>query len=67
MDKLESVDKLKQALKEQIIEEVLDILRDEIDENFTDDFIERVEQAELRAREGAVSRYTAEEFSRKFL
>ena len=67
MDKLESVDKLKQALKEQIVEEVLDILRDEIDENFTDDFIERVEQAELRAREGAVSRYTAEEFSRKFL
>ena len=67
MDKLESVDKLKQALKEQIVEEVLDILRDEIDENFTDDFIERVEQAELRAREGAVSRYTAEEFNRKFL
>ena len=67
MDKLESVDKLKQALRKEIVEEVLDILRDEIDENFTDEFLERVVQAELRAREGAVSRYTAEEFSRKFL
>jgi len=67
MDKLESVGKLKQAPKEQIVEEVLDILRDEIDENFTDEFVERVVQAELRAREGAVSRYTAEEFNRKLL
>ncbi len=67
MDKLESVDKLKQALRKEIVEEVLDILRDEIDENFTDEFLERVVQAELRAREGAVSRYTAEEFNRKFL
>jgi len=67
MDKLESVGKLRQALKEQIVEEVLDILRDEIDENFTDEFLGRAVQAELRAREGAVSRYTAEEFSKKFL
>ena len=67
MDKLESVDKLKQALRKEIVEEVLDILRDEIDENFTDEFLERVVQAELRAREGAVSGYTAEEFNRKFL
>jgi len=67
MDKLESVDKLKQALKKEIVEEVLDILRDEIEENFTDDFISRVEQAELRAKQGAVSQYVAEEFKRKFL
>lgn len=67
MDKLESVDKLKQALKKEIVEEVLDILRDEIEDNFTDDFINRVEQAELRAKQGAVSQYTAEEFSGKFL
>lgn len=67
MDKLDSADKLKQALKKEIIEEVLDILRDEIEENFTDDFIDRVEQAELRAKEGATSKYTAGEFKGKFL
>jgi len=67
VDKLESIDELKQALKKELIEEVLDILRDEIEENLTNDFVHRVEQAELRAREGAVSQYTTEEFKRKFL
>ncbi len=67
MEKLESIDKLKQVLKKEIIEEVLDILRDEIEENLADDFIHRVEQAELRAKEGAISQYTSEEFKRKFL
>lgn len=67
MEKLESLDQLKQALKKEIIEEVLDILRDEIEENFTEDFIHRVEQADLSAEGGGVSRYTIEEFKRKFL
>ena len=67
MEKLEPIDKLKQVLKKEIIEEVLDILRDEIEENLADDFIHRVEQAELRAKEGAISQYTGEEFKRKFL
>jgi len=67
VEKLESIDKLKQVLKKEIIEEVLDILRDEIEENLADDFIHRVEQAELRAKEGAISQYTSDEFKRKFL
>ena len=67
MEKLKATDKLKQALKKEIVEEVLDILRDEIQENLADDFIHRVEQAELRAERGAVSQYTSEEFKRKFL
>ena len=67
MEKIESIDKLKQALKKEIVEEVLDILRDEIEENLAEDFIHSVEQAELRATGGAVSQYTSEEFKRKFL
>ncbi len=67
MEKLESIDKLKQVLKKEIIEEVLDILRDEIEEDLANDFVHRVEQAELRAREGAFSQYTTEEFKRGFL
>ena len=67
MEKLESINKLKKVLKKEIVEEVLDILRDEIEENLADDFISRVEQAELRAEGGAVSQYTSDEFKTKFL
>jgi len=67
MEELKSIEQLKQALKKEIVEEVLNILRDEIEENFADDFTRRVEQAELRVKEGAVSQYTTEEFKKKFL
>ena len=66
METPESLNQMKQELKKEIMDEILDILRNELEENFREDFIHRVQQAELRVKEGNASKYTLEEFRRTF-
>ena len=66
MEKMKSLNELKRELKKEIVEEVLDIVRDEIEENFSEEFVHEVEEAELRVKEGEVSKYTMEEFRKEF-
>ncbi len=65
MKESESLQQIKNELRKEIVGEVLDILRDEIEENFTDDFIHRVEEAETRVSEGKVAKYTVDELRKK--
>ena len=61
---------LKQELRQEILTEVLEIIRDEFyppDENIRKEFIKKVEEAERRVKEGKFSKYTTEEFEKKFL
>ncbi len=60
MNDAKSLNQLKQELRKEIVAEVLDIVRDEIEENFSDDFIRAVEEAEVRVKEGDVIEYTLE-------
>lgn len=66
METYKPTSQMKEEIKKEIIGEVLDILRAEVEENFREDFIQRVEEAELRTKEGNVSKYTLEEFKRAF-
>lgn len=61
MSELEALDQLKQELRKEIIGEVLDIVRDEIEENFRDEFIRDVKEAEDRVERGEFTSYTADE------
>ena len=65
MKESESIQQIKKELRKEIVEEVLHIIRDEIEENFTDDFIRRVKEAEARVSEGKVTEYTADELRKK--
>ena len=61
---------LKRELRQEILTEVLDIIRDEFyppEEKIRKDFIKKVEEAERRVKEGKFSKYTPEEFEKKFL
>jgi len=61
---------LKKELRQEILTEVLDIIRDEFyppEEKIRKDFIKRVEEAERRVKEGKFSKYTVEEFEKRFL
>lgn len=60
---------LKRELGREILIEVLDILRDEFyppEEKIRKAFIKKVEEAEQRVKEGKFSRYTTEEFEKRF-
>jgi hypothetical protein len=57
----------KRRNKKEVIDEVLDIIRDEIEENFSEEFISMVEEAEKRVEEGKASKYKIEEFKSKFV
>lgn len=61
---------LKKELGREILLEVLDIIRDEFyppEEKIRKAFIKKVEEAEQRVKEGKFSRYTTEEFEKRFL
>ncbi|MBW6518276.1 MAG: hypothetical protein K0A89_07220 [ANME-2 cluster archaeon] len=61
---------LKKELRQEILTEVLDIIRDEFyppEENIRKEFIKKVEEAERRAKEGTLIKYTPEEFEKRFL
>ena len=61
---------LKQELRQEILTEVLDIIRDEFyppEENIRKEFIQKVEETERRVKEGKFSKYTPEEFEKRFL
>ena len=61
---------LKQELRQEILTEVLEIIRDEFyppEENIRTEFIKKVEEAERRVKEGKFSKYTTEEFEKRFL
>ena len=61
---------LKKELGREILLEVLDIIRDEFyppEEKIRKAFIKKVEKAEQRVKEGKFSRYTTEEFEKRFL
>lgn len=61
---------LKQELRQEILTEVLEIIRDEFyspEENIRKEFIKKVEEAERRVKEGKFSKYTTEEFEKRFL
>ena len=61
---------LKQELRKEILTEVLDIIRDEFyppEENIRKEFINKIEEAERRVKEGNFSKYTPEEFEKRFL
>ena len=68
LDKLKF--ELKKELRQEIITEVLDIIRDEFypaEEKIRPDFIKAVEEAERRVAEGNASTYSVDEFKKKFL
>ncbi len=74
MDTVANLDELKLELKkelrQEILTEVLDIIRDEFyppEEKIRKDFIKKVEEAERRVKEGKFSKYTPEEFEKRFL
>ncbi len=74
MDTVANLDELKLELKrelrQEILIEVLDIIRDEFyppEEQIRNEFIKKVEEAERRVKEGKFSKYTTEEFERRFL
>ncbi|MFA4956416.1 MAG: hypothetical protein WC556_05520 [Candidatus Methanoperedens sp.] len=61
---------LKKELGKEILIEVLDIIRDEFyipEKRIRKAFIKKVEEAEQRVKEGKFSRYTTEEFEKRFL
>ncbi|MDO9517400.1 MAG: hypothetical protein Q7J10_05040 [Methanosarcinaceae archaeon] len=61
---------VKRELRQEILTEVLDIVRDEFypaEEKIRPDFIKAVEEAERRVAEGNVSTYSVDEFKKKFL
>lgn len=61
---------LKKELRQEILTEVLDIIRDEFyppEEKIRTEFIKKVEAAERRVREGKFTQYTPEEFEKSFL
>lgn len=61
---------LKRELRQEILTEVLDIIRDEFyppEEKIRKEFIKKVEEAERRVKEGRFSKYTPEEFEKRFL
>lgn len=66
MRKMEKLKEMKEELKREIVIEVLETLRCELEEDFREDFVDRVKRAELRVKEGKVSRYTPEEFKKAF-
>lgn len=66
MEIQESLNQIKEELKKQIVNEILDILRDELDDNFSEQFIHKVEEADLNVQKGNASQYTLEEFKRDF-
>jgi len=56
---------LKKELRQEILTEVLDIIRDEFyppEENICKEFIKKVEAAECRVVEGKFTQYTPEDF-----
>lgn len=68
MDALKS--ELKRELRQEILTDVLDIIRDEFyppEENIRKTFIKKVEEAENRVKEGKFSRFSAEEFEKRFV
>ncbi|MCD4767942.1 MAG: hypothetical protein K8R34_15720 [Methanosarcinales archaeon] len=61
---------LKKELKQEILTEVLDIIRDEFyppEEKIRKEFVKKVEAAERRVKEGKFTQYTPEEFEKSFL
>lgn len=61
---------LKKELRQEILTEVLDIIRDEFyppEEKIRKEFIKKVEEAERRVKEGKFSKYTVEDFEKRFL
>ncbi len=73
MDAVASLDELKLELKkelrQEILTEVLDIVRDEFyppEEKIRKQFIKKIEEAERRVKEGKFSKYTPEEFEKRF-
>jgi len=61
---------LKRELRQEILAEVLDIIRDEFyppEEKIRKEFIKKVEEAERRVKEGKFSKYTPTEFENRFL
>ncbi|MCD4845268.1 MAG: hypothetical protein K8R25_12355 [Methanosarcinales archaeon] len=73
MDAVANLDELKLELKkelhQEILTEILDIIRDEFyppEEKIRKEFIRKVEEAERRVKEGNFSKYTVEEFEKKF-
>jgi len=61
---------LKKELRQEILTEVLDIIRDEFypsEENIRKEFIKKVEEAERKVTEGSFSKYTVDEFEKRFL
>ncbi len=61
---------VKMELHQEILTEVLDIIRDEFypaEEKIRPDFIKAIEEAERRVAEGYVSTYSVDEFKKKFL
>ncbi len=74
MDAVVNLDELKLELKnelrQEILTEVLDIIRDEFyppEEKIRKEFIRKVEEAERRVKAGKFSKYTLEEFEKRFL
>jgi len=74
MDAVANLDELKLELKkelrQEILTEVLDIIRDEFyppEEKIRKEFIRKIEEAERRVKERNFSKYTVEEFEKKFL
>ncbi len=74
MDAIANLDELKLELKrelrQEILTEVLDIIRDEFyppEEKIRKEFIKKIEEAERRVKEGKFSKYTPEEFEKRFL
>lgn len=61
---------LKKELKQEILTEVLDIIRDEFyppEEKIRKEFVKKVEAAERRVKEGKFTQYTPEDFEKSFL
>jgi hypothetical protein len=61
---------LKKELRQEILTEVLDIIRDEFyppEEKIRKEFVKKVEAAERRVKEGKFTQYTPKEFEKSFL
>ena len=61
---------MKWELRQEILTEVLDIVRDEFypaEEKIRPDFIKAIEEAERRVAKGHASTYIPEEFAKTFL
>lgn len=57
-------------MRQEILTEVLDIIRDEFyppEEKIRAEFIKKVEAAERRVAKGKITQYTPEEFEKSFL